>query len=336
MNLKEKLLVCLNVLVHDWRLVPPSFSTWKSAYANSHQTKAQQLFGELDETSRRTALDFIKKEFLLPEEGDDIRFFFFNWHRFFPGKASRKHKILKSQLESLMSELNIPVCDASSLIYHHGLAMLPDSVLKHLANKEFIDAGACWGESTWAMLKYAPRKVYAFEPSQNNRQRFLETMHRSSISDKDYQLVPFGLDDHNGIVHFNDSGTPSNELGGEGDEECKLVTLDDFSKEHNLNIGFIKADLEGMGLNMVKGARNVIIEQRPMLTIAIYHSPEEFFGVYETLHSFVTDYAFFIRALCLPMEMAEIALIAIPKEWLPAPADGFILPSGHCMFRCSN
>ena len=332
MNLKEKLLVCLNVLIHDWRFIPPSFSTWKCKHANSDQTKAQQLFKELDEISQETARLFLKKEYLLPEEGEDIRFFFFNWHRFFPRNASKQHKTLNAKLDALMSELNIPVCDASSLIYHHGLAMLPESVLKHLADKDFVDAGACWGESTWAMAKYAPRKVYAFEPSQNNRKRFLETMKRESIFDNCYQLVPFGLDDHEGIVHFKDTGTPSNELGGEGDEECKLVTLDDYSREHNLNIGFIKADLEGMGLNLVKGAKNVIVSQRPMLTIAIYHSPDEFFGVYETLRSWVSNYAFFIRALCLPMEMAEIALIAIPKEWLPA--GNFVLPAGHCMFRC--
>lgn len=47
--------------------------------------------------------------------------------------------------------------------YHHGLKLLPSSVLTYIKNKIFIDCGAFHGDSCLIMNEYSPAHVYALE-----------------------------------------------------------------------------------------------------------------------------------------------------------------------------
>ena len=77
----------------------------------------------------------------------------------------------------------------------------------------------------------------------------------------------------------------------------------------------IKADIEGMGLAMVRGAEEVIRKNRPVLSLSIYHNREELFGIYQTLREWKLDYHCMVRMLAWPLPgFAELSLLAWPAE----------------------
>ena len=53
-----------------------------------------------------------------------------------------------------------------------------------------------------------------------------------------------------------------------------------------MTLKYIKADVEGVGLNVLKGAINTIKTELPVISIAIYHCYEEFFLIHEFMKQF--------------------------------------------------
>lgn len=48
-------------------------------------------------------------------------------------------------------------------------------------------------------------------------------------------------------------------------------------------IGFIKLDVEGYGVRALRGMEKTIQKSRPVLSLSIYHSPEELFETKKVL-----------------------------------------------------
>jgi len=58
--------------------------------------------------------------------------------------------------------------------------------------------------------------------------------------------------------------------------EVRTTTLDNFVHENNLQkVDFIKADIEGAERIMLKGARQVLRDFSPKLSICTYHFPDD-------------------------------------------------------------
>ena len=200
-----------------------------------------------------------------------------------------------------------------SLVYHNGLTMVPESVKEYIRNKDFIDAGAYNGDSSIAFLQYSPRKIYAFEPSSLNAEKYRQTMKKNRISEKKFDLIEKGLSDVSERIETADSGGMDFSCleSGSSGIPIELISLDSFVGS-SFDVGLIKADLEGMGLKMLRGAMKTIRTFRPLLLLSIYHNPEELFGIYQTLREMNLHYSFRIRSLKVPY--GEITLIAYPEE----------------------
>lgn len=205
---------------------------------------------------------------------------------------------------------------AEVLIYQHGLAFFKELISPYVKDKVFIDAGACIGELIPALLEYSPQKIYAFEPSSVNAARFVKEMRKRKISSEKVEIVVAGLGGQEGLVAFDDRGGDGQQLLG-GDKMCRITTLDKFASEQNLSaVGLIKADVEGMGLELLRGAINTIQRDRPVLSLAAYHSVDELLGQYEFLSSCLENYHFELRDLP-PGSSFEITLLGIPREvWI--------------------
>lgn len=92
-----------------------------------------------------------------------------------------------------------------------------------------------------------------------------------------------------GTALINDSAFQGTTLLEKGNIEIETTDIDSFVKENNLNIGFIKADVEGQIIPLIKGAKNTIQKHRPVLCLAIYHSPQEFFEAKPLLEEIVEN-----------------------------------------------
>lgn len=71
-------------------------------------------------------------------------------------------------------------------------------------------------------------------------------------------------------------------------------------------------DIEGAAYNAILGAVNFLKEDNPLLTLAIYHTPEEFFATKPFLESRDLGYTFMIRNLNPLTSYLETTLIGIP------------------------
>ena len=205
---------------------------------------------------------------------------------------------------------------AEVLIYQHGLVFFREQISSYVKDKICIDAGACIGELIPALLEYSPQKIYAFEPSAVNAARFGKEMKKRNISSDKAEAVIAGLGAEEGLLSFDDCGGSGQQLTDRGENQCRVTTLDSFVSEKKLeHIGLIKADVEGMGLELLKGAQEVIKRDRPVLSLAAYHNVDELLGQYEFLSALLEDYHFELRDLP-PGSSFEVTLLGIPEEIL--------------------
>ena len=316
----EKLLMTANIWCNDWRIGAPSLAD--NILIKDEREKlcreAEELYSGLDEGSRKAIERLLWRSCYMPDNQKDSCCFFYNLSRHFTPDEIREDRQVNKLLKKLRNkyDLNNGNIGAESLVYHHGLSSMPEKVLFYIKGKDFVDAGACFGDSTLVFANYVPRKIYAFEPSPENGKIFRRTMDKNRIPEIIYELVPMGLASQKGEIFFSDSGDGCNDLQKKGQTKAELITLDEFVRERKANIGVIKADLEGMGLDMLKGAKETLVKCRPVLSISIYHNNEELFGIYPFLKELLPDYHFYIRCLSLPFQMGEVSLLGYPKELL--------------------
>jgi FkbM family methyltransferase len=144
----------------------------------------------------------------------------------------------------------------------------------------FIDVGANQGEySLWAARKVGSKgKVIAFEPMQQLFDQLTENIRLNESFQKTIIPIKLGLSDKKGEVTLfasEDSNEGTNtiyntdkfsiELG-----KIQLDTLDEQLDELKINtVNFLKVDVEGAELQVLKGTLNTLKNNRPILLLEI-------------------------------------------------------------------
>ena len=199
------------------------------------------------------------------------------------------------------------------MIFRQGAAFLTAEQRHGLSGKIAIDAGSYLGHYAIPFLKEYPfAAVWAFEPNAESRRRFEENMKRNRIDPARWRQFPFGVGDREEVIFYDAEGI---DLGQSGETECRIVTIDGIAREQGCldRIGLIKADVEGMGLKLLRGAVETIRKSRPVLVLAAYHCPEELFGQIHFLRENFPGYRFFYTDLP-PGSGWELSLLALPAE----------------------
>jgi len=166
----------------------------------------------------------------------------------------------------------------------------------------YVDAGAFAGDSVerfiWAHSGVF-RKIYAFEPGPR---QFAALKARTERLAREWALdavsiepVNSGLGDKNGAVQLgSDSGHMTSLSAGHGaGSVAKIVSLDNFL--NGAPITFLKADVEGMEMTLLKGARETIQRCKPKVCICVYHYPPDLPEIATYLHELMPDYQFALR-----------------------------------------
>ena len=89
-----------------------------------------------------------------------------------------------------------------------------------------------------------------------------------------------------------------------------ITTIDAEYIGKKERIGLIKLDTEGMETKIINGAEKVIQRDKPILAIAIYHRPEDFFELKDRIKMMNHDYKFMIRKSEPSLPQADLILIA--------------------------
>ncbi len=168
----------------------------------------------------------------------------------------------------------------------------------------FVDCGACDGDTAELFIRNCPnyKSIYLYEMVPVNieiaRKKlneyqgiFFKNVGVSSLeNDKDTIVVrnvqggDFSL---KAVTNSEDSASVPGQSA-----EVGLTTIDKDIKE---KITFIKMDIEGAELDAISGAVNHIKNDKPVLTISLYHNYQHMWEIPELIHSIREDYRFYIR-----------------------------------------
>jgi len=165
-----------------------------------------------------------------------------------------------------------------------------------IANSDYvIDAGANIGLfSLMAGEKVGVGgKVFAFEPIKITHEVLLKNI--SGNLAKNVKVYDFALGESEKDLKFSlpDSlGDSSGFFKGDYPEEnVKQSTIDRLVQKGEIEkVDFIKADIEGMERDMIKGAKETIMKFKPKLSVRVYHRPDDPRVIKDLIKSFVPEY----------------------------------------------
>ena len=217
------------------------------------------------------------------------------------------------QLIAARKKYHLKTGGYESLIFQQGVAYLTQEQKNYFNGKIVVDAGSYVGHYAIPLIKnYSFSQLWAFEPSKHSRLIFEKNMKKNHISSKMYRQFPYGLGKEKKVIYYDSEEI---DLRLDGKDKCEIVPLDKIAADFNVldRIGLIKADVEGMGLELLQGASNILKFSRPVLALSAYHCPDELFGQVFFLAKMFPDYRFYF--IDMPEKSNfELTLIAIPSE----------------------
>jgi FkbM family methyltransferase len=200
---------------------------------------------------------------------------------------------------------------------------LPEFV--QIGNDHFVDAGAYVGDTLekfiW-MTSGVFMKIYAFEPGEPQLAAMnlrVERLRREwAIIESAIICENAGLADKNKALTLHKSSVLANTtLSHDCDEEDKTVgniycySLDQYLAGRPAT--FIKADIEGMELEMLHGAKETIQKYKPKMAISIYHIPAHLIEIAEYVNFLAPEYRMAIR------HHSPIFAESVLYCWVPQP-----------------
>ena len=111
-------------------------------------------------------------------------------------------------------------------------------------------------------------KVHTFEPNPTNFSRLSANFDLNPALKERVVLNNVGIGDEPGTLFWSeDPGNPGNGmLGATGDIESKIITLDSYCEANGIEkLDFMKVDVEGMELQVFKGAERALKRFKPTI-----------------------------------------------------------------------
>ncbi|MDR1312435.1 MAG: FkbM family methyltransferase [Deltaproteobacteria bacterium] len=185
---------------------------------------------------------------------------------------------------------------------------------ERLRGKDIIDAGGYCGDSALVLSEATDGKVHVFEPVPPHLEMVKRTLKHNCV--ENCVLVPLALGEceKESVIYFFGSGSSLSKFdkkteGQLAQIKVKVVALDDYVAEHKIDVGFIKVDIEGYEQPFLQGARKTIAEQRPAMSISIYHNYDDFFRIKTVIEGWDLGYKFRISKTPDGNAVVETALV---------------------------
>lgn len=174
-----------------------------------------------------------------------------------------------------------------------------DRLLNFSEGEVFVDGG-CYDFGTSRILLdrmkrlgMCCRRIYAFEPDKKNFDGCIKRIKENGF--ENVELIQAGLWSSNAYVQFEALGNNASHIISEEEEQenkVRVVTLDSQITE---KVTFIKMDIEGAELEALKGARKLLLRDKPKLAVCIYHKKEDLWEIPYYIKTLVPDYKLYIR-----------------------------------------
>lgn len=213
----------------------------------------------------------------------------------------------------------------SVFYYKHGLVFLSNRVKEYINANDFLDIGTFHGDSIIALNEYGFKTIHGFDISKISLGKTLENLKKAKIGVDNIILncSYVGAKSSLGVV-VRDTGmsnlqpTADEDSTGQNGYQIETISIDDYCSNLPNAIKLIKADVEGALKEVIIGSEKVISSNRPVLLLAVYHNPKEFFEVKNLIQSWNLNYKFMLKKLThRRMRNAahiETFLICFPEE----------------------
>lgn len=156
----------------------------------------------------------------------------------------------------------------------------------------FIDGGGYTGDTSLKFIKiYGEnyKKIFIFEPCKENFSKARETL-------RNYNNIIFinkGINNENKTLYLD---TNLEKIGcylnQDGNESVETVSLDSVIDGP---VSFIKFDIEGYEKRGLLGAKNIIENYKPKLSICSYHKPRDLWELPQVIKKLNPDYKLYLR-----------------------------------------
>jgi FkbM family methyltransferase len=195
--------------------------------------------------------------------------------------------------------------------HHHGIRWLSSKVKKYIRERDIVDVGASTGDSLVVLSNYTEKRVLSYEliPASADNSRAVA---RRFPAGKHF-VFNIGLSNVSSFFSVEEEhrGHSKFKWTEEDAVVVKITTIDAEAKRLNMKVGLIKADVEGVEIDVVLGALDTIQRDRPVIAMSIYHN-EEFVYLPKLLGKLGYELRFLFPAF-LHMHY-EAIVIAIPPE----------------------
>lgn len=156
----------------------------------------------------------------------------------------------------------------------------------------FLDAGTHYGSVAAAFAERTGgrfERIVAVEPDAANRARLRASLETMMAGDR-IDLHDCALGSVEGEAAFHAGLGYASQISPTGRERVRVARLDDFGRAT-----FLKLHLEGAELDALKGARDMLRRDRPIVAATVYHNDD---GIWRTplwLMDTLEDYRFLFR-----------------------------------------
>lgn len=280
------------------------------------------LISGLDNESRNTVSDIIHRMGMIADGNKSLQ-------DVYTQREQEEFVRMNDEFSSKIVKLNdnlyyyngyyLPVnqFDSSVFFTRYGIDKL--TTLDSVRNKHIIDAGGYVGDTALLFSSYTDKNIHVFEASPSNMDIIRETIRLNHLDN----IVPVSkaLGEKSGTARFslgecNSCNSLVERPGYNYPDhiEVPVVTLDDYVRENDLEIGLIKVDIEGGEQLLLRGAVETIRTQHPILLISIYHSANDFFEIKPMIEKMCDKYTFRIVKPANPAIALETILLAEVRD----------------------
>ena len=280
------------------------------------------LISGLDNESRNTVSDIIHRMGMIADGNKSLQ-------DVYTQREQEEFVRMNDEFSSKIVKLNdnlyyyngyyLPVnqFDSSVFFTRYGIDKL--TTLGSVRNKHIIDAGGYVGDTALLFSSYTDKNIHVFEASPSNMDIIRETIRLNHLDN----IVPVSkaLGEKSGTATFslgerNSCNSLVERPGYNYPDhiEVPVVTLDDYVRENNIEVGLIKVDIEGGEQLLLRGAVETIRTQHPILLISIYHSANDFFEIKPMIEKMCDKYTFRIVKPANPAIALETILLAEVRD----------------------
>ena len=186
----------------------------------------------------------------------------------------------------------------------HEFFCLPEFQMTE--NATFLDAGAYVGDTLEKFIWNCGgifNKAFCFEPSikpfQAMQKRVKRLNEEWNLDEGQISCINAGIGEYNGHLKFqyitNQPQTSAFVEESTNSIVAQMYTLDEFISQNDIHFDFIKMDIEGYEMRMLRGAKETIQRDKPKLAVSVYHTPEHLYEVITYLTDLVEAYRFSLR-----------------------------------------